>query len=64
MASASHRQDNMTTDVSNRSLQRVALQVNQAGDRVWRTAPRLKTVLRSAYYRLNARKDQDRLEAP
>ena len=63
MATASHRQDNVTTDVSNRSLQRVALEVNRAGERMWRTAPRLKTVLRSAYYRLNARRDQDRLEA-
>jgi len=61
-ASVPRRQDNVTTDVENRALQRVALKVNRTGERLWRTVPVLKSTLRSAYYRVNARKEQDRLD--
>lgn len=53
--------DNVTTDVRHRRLQRVALGVNRAGEHVWRRAPRLKQIGRSAYYRVNARAAQRRL---
>ncbi|MGY1745250.1 sulfotransferase family protein [Blastococcus sp. SYSU D00695] len=62
LTSTPQRQDNVTTDVSNRALQRVALEVNRAGEQMWRTAPRLKSALRRAYYGINARRQQDRLE--
>jgi hypothetical protein len=56
------RRDNVTVDVSNRALQRVAMRVNAVGERFWRTAPGAKAALRSLYYRVNARGSQDRLE--
>jgi hypothetical protein len=49
---------NVTTDVSSAALQRLALSVNSAGEGLWRKLPRLKTALRSGYYRLNASKVQ------
>ena len=54
-------EDNVTTDVRNSALQRVALSVNEAGERLWRRAPRLKQIGRSAYYLLNARAAQQQL---
>jgi hypothetical protein len=62
MASTPRRHDNVTIDVENRSLQRAALKVNRVGERLWRTAPGLKSGLRSLYYVVNAREDQERLE--
>jgi hypothetical protein len=53
--------DNVTTDVRHRGLQRAALGVNRAGERLWSRAPRLKQVGRAAYYRVNARAAQQRL---
>lgn len=53
--------DNVTTDVRNPALQRAALTVNWAGERLWRRAPRLKETARSVYYRVNARTAQERL---
>jgi hypothetical protein len=52
------QEHNITTDVSNAALQRVALSVNRAGEKLWRKAPRLKAALRGGYYRLNAAKVQ------
>jgi hypothetical protein len=57
----STRLDNVTTDVSNRALQSLALRVNRAGERVWRAAPGLKKVARGVYYSLNARQGQQTL---
>lgn len=54
---------NVTTDVSNATLQKLALRVNDAGERLWRRAPRLKAALRDGYYRLNARKGQEGMTA-
>jgi hypothetical protein len=54
---------NVTTDVSSAALQRVALSVNDSGERLWRKFPRLKSALRSAYYDLNARKVQEGMTA-
>jgi hypothetical protein len=62
MASVPRRHDNVTTDVENRRLHRAALSVNRVGERLWRAAPGVKSTLRSAYYRVNARKDQDCLD--
>lgn len=56
------RQDNVTTDVRYASLQRVALSVNHAAERLWRYTPGLKSTARSLYYRVNARPQQQRLE--
>jgi hypothetical protein len=53
--------DNVTTDVRNTVLQRVALEVNKSGERLWRRAPWLKQAGRSAYYRVNARAAQQQL---
>ena len=39
------------------------MKVNRAGERLWRAAPGVKSTLRSAYYRVNARRHQDRLDA-
>jgi hypothetical protein len=50
---------NVTTDVSNAALQRLALRVNNAGEQLWRRAPRLKAALRRGYYSVNARKGQE-----
>jgi hypothetical protein len=57
------RRDNVTTDVANRTLQRTALAVNRAGERLWRSAPGLKSSARALYYKVNARPQQDRLSA-
>ena len=62
MATTPARQDNVTTDVENRSLHKVALKVNRAGERLWRAAPGVKSTVRALYYRVNARADQDRLD--
>jgi Sulfotransferase domain len=62
MASVPRRRDNVTTDVDSRALHKAAMQVNRLGERLWRAAPQVKSTLRSAYYRVNARKDQDRLD--
>ena len=53
------QEHNVTTDVSNATLQRFALRVNNAGERLWRRAPRLKAALREGYYRVNAAKVQE-----
>jgi hypothetical protein len=50
---------NVTTDVSSAALQRLALRINNAGERLWRRAPRVKAALRDTYYSLNARKVQE-----
>jgi hypothetical protein len=63
LASVARRHDNVTTDVENRALHRAAMKVNRAGERLWRAAPGVKSTLRSAYYRVNAREHQDRLDA-
>jgi hypothetical protein len=52
------KEHNVTTDVRCVALQKLALQVNNAAEELWRRAPRLKAGLRDAYYRLNARKFQ------
>jgi hypothetical protein len=53
------RNHNITVDISNRSLHRVALNLNRAGERVWRGHPLLKSRIRATYYAVNARKRQD-----
>ena len=53
------QEHNVTTDVSSAALQRLALSVNRAGERLWRKVPRLKMALRRGYYSLNARKAQE-----
>jgi hypothetical protein len=53
------QEHNVTTDVSSAAVQRLALSVNRAGERLWRKAPRLKANLRRGYYSLNARKVQE-----
>jgi hypothetical protein len=37
--------------------------VNNAGEQLWRRAPRLKATLRDWYYRVNARKGQEGMTA-
>jgi len=56
------RSHNITMDVSNRSLHRVASKLNMAGERVWRRHPLLKSGIRAAYYAVNGRKQQDRMD--
>jgi hypothetical protein len=56
------RRHNITVDISNRSLHRVASKLNMAGERVWRRHPLLKSGVRAAYYAVNARKQQDRMD--
>jgi hypothetical protein len=53
------RTDNITVDISNRFVHRVALTVNNTGERAWRRFPTLKAILRQGYYALNARSQQD-----
>jgi hypothetical protein len=55
------RDDNITTDVKHRALQRAALLVNRSGEGLWRAAPGLKRAARRAYYRVNARSSQQRM---
>jgi hypothetical protein len=62
MTVAPTRQDNVTTDVENRVVHKVALRVNRAGERLWRAAPGVKSAVRSLYYRVNARQEQERLD--
>ena len=61
VAAAAWGRDNVTTDVANPSLQRVALKANRRFGRIWRAAPRVKATARSAYYRVNAARVQERL---
>ncbi|WP_221583749.1 sulfotransferase domain-containing protein [Microbacterium sp. G2-8] len=58
---AEDRQSNVSVDISNAKLQRVALALNRAGERIWRRHPRLKDRLLDVYYRLNSRKQQERM---
>jgi len=58
------RSHNITVDISNRSLHRVASKLNMAGERVWRSHPLLKSKVRAAYYAVNGRKQQDRMNEP
>jgi hypothetical protein len=53
------RSHNITVDISNRSLHRVAMKLNKAGERVWRGHPLLKSGIRTTYYAINGRKQQD-----
>ena len=53
--------DNITTDVVNPSLQRLALRANRRLGAVWRAAPGVKAAARSAYYRVNAARSQEQL---
>jgi len=58
------KEHNVTTDVKNAGLQRMALWVNNVAEALWRRSPRLKAALRSSYYRLNASKvQQERMSA-
>lgn len=53
--------DNVSVDIRTVLLQRLALRINRAGERMWRRSPRLKERLRSVYYRANGRRRQTRL---
>lgn len=50
---------NVSVDISSAGMQRIALTVNNAGERIWRRFPGVKKRLMGAYYKLNARKAQD-----
>lgn len=49
---------NVSVDINNAFIQRVALKFNNAGERLWRRFPELKHRLMRAYYGVNARKIQ------
>lgn len=51
--------ENKTMHYKQAWLQKLALQVNQSNEKFWRTHPRLKAQLRSAYYRLNGTRAVD-----
>ncbi|WP_156758972.1 sulfotransferase family protein [Microbacterium karelineae] len=55
---------NVSVDISNPRLQKVALKINNAGERLWRRFPGLKRRLMGAYYKLNAKKAQDKRMSP
>jgi len=55
------KRDNVTVDISNRPLQRAAMRANLAGEKLWRRFPRLKRGLRSCYYSINARRQQEHI---
>jgi hypothetical protein len=58
------REHNVTTDVKSAALQRVALSINNTGERLWQKAPQLKAALRDTYYLLNGKRVQeDRMAA-
>ncbi len=61
LAPGAWRRDNVTTDVANPLLQRLALRANHRLDRFWRAAPGVKAAVRSTYYRVNAASSQERL---
>lgn len=52
---------NVSVDINNAGLQRLALGVNRIGERVWRRNPKLKRKLLDIYYRVNSRKKQEHL---
>lgn len=54
-------EDNVSVDVRNGSLQRIALRVNDAAESLWRRFPTLKKRLRAMYYVVGARRTQDRM---
>lgn len=51
---------NVSVDISNARVQKVALRLNNAGERLWRRFPGLKSRMMGAYYRMNARNRQDK----
>lgn len=55
------RESNVSVDISNPVVQRMALKINELGERVWRRHPALKSRLLRLYYRMNSRKSQDRM---
>jgi hypothetical protein len=59
--SYSRQADNVSTDISSKGLQRFALSANRHGEGIWRGYPGVKRVLRTAYYRMNARASQGRM---
>lgn len=52
---------NVSVDISNARLQRIALKINNIGERVWRRNPRLKQKLLGLYYKVNSRKRQEKM---
>lgn len=59
VANAESDDKNVSVDIANPRIQKIALAVNNAGERMWRRFPKLKTGLMGAYYRVNARKAQE-----
>lgn len=55
------REQNVSVDISNARVQKIALNVNHAGELFWRRFPKVKQRLMSVYYRVNARKSQARM---
>lgn len=53
--------DNVSVDIKNPTLQRLALKLNSAGERLWRDHPDLKKRLLRAYYRMNSRSVQEKM---
>lgn len=53
--------DNVSVDIKNTVVQKAALKVNAAGERLWRAHPGLKKKLLRAYYRVNSRADQAKM---
>lgn len=52
---------NVSVDISSAMLQKFALKINRAGERIWRRNPRLKQRLLGAYYRVNSRRKQEEM---
>ncbi|GGD31426.1 hypothetical protein GCM10010915_09620 [Microbacterium faecale] len=52
---------NVSVDISNATLQRLALGVNRVGERIWRQNPKLKRSLLNFYYKVNSRRKQERM---
>lgn len=53
--------DNVSVDIKNQRLQRMALAVNRYGEQIWRRNPKTKQRLLSVYYRFNARDRQEQM---
>lgn len=56
---ADQNDSNISVDIDNARLQRIALRVNEAGERIWRANPKLKQRLLRVYYKFNSRAKQE-----
>lgn len=55
------REQNVSVDVSNERMQKLALRLNHMGERLWRRFPSLKQRLMNTYYKVNARTSQEKM---